>query len=224
MMQYRRSESAQDVVGASAVKVEVGIKELLEWAFAVEKAQLDFGGMVAAQGGVDTIWVLMQRGQLGCKVDGGRGVAAWDGDGQSADDAQIVASVLAALPLVLGGRGMAVRMAELARACAVPEFYPDPSPRVVPVDTRGGRHGVFAVAIDARDPVFIGWGRFDAKQSKACPVRIVPTVQQVGAARRFYLDWIGALMHLQSELARADLGRWVVTTKFPAMTPWRKVD
>lgn len=192
------------------------VREVLEWAFGPECASVDFD-VLAAPAGVDTIWLMMQRGQLGCKVDGGR----QGGGAQSADDAEIVAGVVAALPIALGGRSMAVRVAELARAGAVPDYYPDATPRVVPLEWRRSKHGEFAVTEDARDLRFAGFGRFAVKDSRACPVRIVPTAQQIGAARRGWLDWVGALMHIHHALRVIGLSRWELTDALPPFAPWR---
>lgn len=191
------------------------VREVLEWAFGAECASVDFDEF-GAPVGVDTVWLLMQRGLVGCKIDGGR----QGGGAQCADDAEIVAGVVAALPVALGGRSMAVRVAELARAGAVPEFYPDASPRVVPLEWRCNQYSRWSSTMDARDHWFNGHGRFAVKDARACPVRIVPTAQQIGAARRGWLDWIGALMHIQHELRMVGLSRWDVTDELPPMTPW----
>ena len=203
-----------------ASKMQGGVWDVVQWAFAAERASVDFDQVGAAPCGIDTIWLLMQRGRLGCKIDGGR----QGGGAQSADDAEIVAGIVAALPVAHGGRGMAVRIAEMARAGLTPEFYPDATPRVIPLATRRTRHGVFSVTEDARDMRFAGHGRFRCRETRACPVRIVPTAQQIGAARRFYLDWIGALMHIRHELSRAGLARWDLSDELPPMAPWRSLE
>lgn len=207
----------QVVVGFERVKREGSVREVLEWAFEVECASVEFDEF-GAPAGVDTIWLLMQRGLLGTKIDGGR----MGGGAQSSDDAEIIAGVVASLPVAHGGRSMAVRVAELARCGAVPEFYPDASSRVVPLEWRRSKHGEFAITEDARDLRFAGFGRFPVKGSRACPVRIVPSAQQIAAARRFYLDWVGALMHIGHELRVIGLSRWQVTDELPPIAPWRE--
>ena len=193
----------------------IGVQRLLEWAFGAECASVEFREF-AAPAGRDTISVLMERGLLGCKVDGGR----QGGGAQSASDAEIVAGVVAALPVEHGGRGMAVKVAEYARAGMVPDWMPDARPRVVPMEWRRCKHGLYAVTEDARDMRFAGHGRFQVRDSRACPVRVLNTAQQIGAARRFYLEWVGALMHLRYALSVAGLSRWDVTDDLPEMTPW----
>lgn len=212
-------QAMQAVVEFRRAKMEISVQDVLEWAFGPECASIDFNEFGAPLG-VDTIWLLMQRGLLGCKIDGGR----MGGGAQSADDADIIAGVVASLPVSHGGRSMAVKIAELARACATPEFYPDASPRVVPLEWRSNQHGNHSMTMDARDMFFSGHGRFAAKDVRACPVRIVPTAQQIGAARRFYLDWIGALMHIQHQLQLVGLSRWEITPDLPPLSPWNKGD
>lgn len=193
------------------------VRDVLEWAFGAECASVEFDEF-AEPAGIDTIWLMMQRGRLGCKVDGGR----MGGGAQSASDAEIVAGVVAALPLVYGGRSMAVRVAELARAGLAPEYYrEDVRTQVVPLEWKRTKHGFYAVSEDARDLRFAGFGRFPVKGSRACPVRIVPTAQQIGASRRFWLDWVRALMHIQSELRLIGLARWEITDELPPVQPWK---
>lgn len=210
------------VVGAPARKVG-SVRDVLEWAFGVERANLDFDEL-AAPCGIDTVWLLMQRGQLGTRIDGGRQGAG----SQSASDADIVAGVVAALPVAQGGRGMAVQIAQLARAGTAPDWYPDARPRVVPVEWRANRFGRYALAVDARAPEF-GWhgerpARPDPRLFGVCPVHITPSAQQIGAARRNYLDWVGALMHIRWALDHAGLSRWVLSDELPPLRPWAKGD
>lgn len=202
---------------AVAVRQPVSVRWLLEWAFGVEKAQVDFDELGVAPCGIDTVWLLMQRGQLGCKIDGGR----QGGGAQSADDADIVAAVVASLPVEQGGRSMAVRIAQLARAGMVPDWYPDPQPVVRPLDWRRTKHGMFGITAPARDCASAAFERFDVRDSRVCPVQIRPSAQEVSAARRFYLDWVGALMHLQRDLRHAGLSRFEVTDELPPIAPWR---
>ena len=79
------------------------IRAALEWAFAAEHAQLDFAEAQGdnARPGISTVWTIMQRGHLGCSVDGG-------GYSLPHLDADIIASAVANLPRGLGGRGMAL--------------------------------------------------------------------------------------------------------------------
>ena len=65
-------------------------------------------------------YVLIQRARLGCQVDGGR----YKIGSYTHADAEVVAAILAGMPDALGGKRMAIRVAELARAGK--RIYPYP--------------------------------------------------------------------------------------------------
>lgn len=200
------------------MKREMSIKAALEWAFGAECASLDFAEDQGdnARPGVSTVWQIMQRGRLGCSIDGG-------GRSLPAADADIIASAVAALPVSLGGKAMAVQVASLARACAVPDWMVDVTPRVVPLRwSRENQHGKSAATELVGYSESVVRGRRVRQEVRCCPVRIVPTAAQLAASRRGYLDWWGALLHLQSQLRviRA-LDTITITRAMPPMTPWR---
>ena len=82
------------------------IREAVEWAFATERARLDFDDDKAevVRPAVSPLWTVMQRGALGCQIGGG-------GYSPPAADADYIATAVARLPKDLGGRGMALRIA-----------------------------------------------------------------------------------------------------------------
>ncbi len=84
----------------------------------------------------------MQRAALGCKIDGGQHKMG----GYTHEDADVIATV-AGIPDSLGGKRMAIRMAELARAGLTPDWMPGTVPRCVPLDIKRNRHGDRAVSI-----------------------------------------------------------------------------
>lgn len=197
----------------------MSIEQALNWAFGQERAQVEFDELSeTAHGnrrGVDGIALMIERGHLGCKIDGGgRSDPAWD--------AEVIASSVANLPASYGGKGMAAQVASLARAGMRPDWMPDARPRCVPLDWRMTKHGQFARTEVVAEVVTVHRGRKVKRQITACPVRFVPTAQQVASARRNYLDWIGALIWLHAELRSLQiLSRVVLTDEFPPMTPWR---
>lgn len=204
------------------------IQRALEWAFGTEHARLEFDEFGETSGalrdGVDGIWIMMQRGRVGCTVDGG----GWSAP---ADDADIIASAVSNLPEAHGGRKMAAEIAGLARAGIAPDWMRDARPRYVPVEIRTNRHGDFAATADARHLGSQGWpaqartgrkGRVHMDPVLFTPVKLVPTASQIAAARRRYLDWWGALLWLAGDLdALQILGRVEITGGMPPMTPWR---
>lgn len=219
---------AMPVFPARPRRRAMSIQRALEWAFGTEHARLEFDEMGETsgnlRGGVDGIWIMMQRGQLGCQIDGG-------GFSYPADDAEIIASAVAGLPEGWGGRRMAVLIAEHARAGITPDWMRDARPRYLPVETRTNRHGTFAATEDARHLGVEGWppqehrgrkGRVVRRPVLYCPVYVTPTAREIAAARRRYLDWWGALLWIGAELRGLGiLGRIEITDAMPPMTPWR---
>jgi hypothetical protein len=211
---------ARAIVAQSPVRRRLGVRALLEWAFADECAGLDFeeeDGRAAMRLGVDPIWRMMRQAELGCRVDGGGHVGL---EPARHDDAEIVAAVVANLPVARGGRSMAVRIAELARARSVPDWMPEARPRVMPVAWRGNRHGRRAATEVCGLEHVWHKRRWVTVERRCCPVHIAPTPAQIASARRGYLAWWGALMHLRGELEALELARHVVTDDMPPVAPW----
>ena len=198
---------------------QMSIQRALEWAFRDECAQLDLDELHTSSGGVlggvDTIWIMMQRGQLGTKVDGGgKSAPAWD--------AEIIASTVGSLPTSYGGKGMAMQIAQLARAGAEPDWMRDARVKCVPVEWRNSKHGWFAKTEIVRTVEIVHRGRRLKRHEVACPVTYTPTAAQISARRRNYLDWWGALLWLQGELHALNiLGSIEVTKAMPPLSPWR---
>jgi hypothetical protein len=197
----------------------LSVKAALEWAFGAECAQVEFeeaGGHVV---GRDTIAVLMDRGSLGCKVDGG-------GRSLPADDAEIIASFVAALPVGHGGRGMACRVAELARACGAPDWDVPTRRFFEPLDWQAeNQHGRFGKTAVVEVIQTVNRGRKTRREVRCTPVRCVDPGPRVASARRDYLRWWGALRHLRDELRLyGRLGAVEVTLDMPPAEPWRARD
>ena len=97
--------SMQGWIGrASGAKVKraLGVQAILEWAFRVEKAQLELPVRrdIDEEGfGFGMEYVLMQRARLGCKVDGG----GHKSQSYTHEDAEIAVATLAGMPDRLGG-------------------------------------------------------------------------------------------------------------------------
>ncbi|EIE52200.1 hypothetical protein C357_04904, partial [Citreicella sp. 357] len=92
-------------------KRALGVQAALEWAFRVEKAQLELPLRedVSEEGsGFGLEHVLMQRAALGCKVDGGQHKRG----SYTHPDAEVIAATVAGMPDSLGGIRMAIRVAE----------------------------------------------------------------------------------------------------------------
>jgi len=194
---------------------EMSVRAALEWAFAVERVALNFDDTdYEGQVGVDTIWRLMQRGALGCKVDGG-------GRSLRHDDAEVIASMVSALPVGVGGRGMAVQVAWCAATLGEPDWMAEARVRCVPRAWKQTRHGWFAKTESVGRVETVYRGRKTQHDVLVCPVTYTPSRAQIDVARRAYLGWYGALLHLQVEMRTYGLRSLRVTQDMPVLSPWR---
>lgn len=200
-------------------RVEIGIWSLLVWAFSREFASLDFDEVeteVGGNRGFGMEYVLIERARLGCSPDGG-------GRSEPHPDADIVAAALMTLPEGCGGRRMAVTIAEFARSGRVPDCRMNARPTCAPVEWRNSKHGKFA----ARE-FWTGRGRWPEcvlgrDYGYVCPVRYTDTAREVAQARRGYLAWWGALLHLRAVLAvDGQIGAFALTDEMPPREPWKK--
>jgi len=210
------------------VKRAMSVQQALEWAFRVEKAQIELPERPdpeRGQGfGFGLEYVLLQRAALGCKIDGGRHKIG----GYTHEDAEVIAATVAGLPDSLGGKRMAIRVAELARAGLTPDWMPGAVPRCVPVDVKRNQHGERASTIvvgTERIRVRDGShrGRWKTIDILACPVTFSPHPEQIDAARSAYDDWWQALGWLRDGLiSGAMLRELEVTAVMPARQPWTR--
>lgn len=206
--------------GSAKVKRALGVQAALEWAFRVEKAQLELSppkDVVEEGFGFGLEYVLMQRGALGCKVDGGQHKMG----SYTHADAEVIAATVAGMPDSLGGIRMAISVAELARAGITPDWMPGVVPRCVPVDMKRNRHGDRAVSVVVGTERVLVSGKWRTIEVRACPVTWRPHPEQITSARRGYEDWWGALDWLRQVLvAGSTLRELEVTAVMPKVRPW----
>ena len=207
----------------SAPATPVGIRELLEWAFRTECARLEFDEIIESSGitmrAVGTEYILMRRGILGCKIDGG-------GRSDPHPDADIVASAVAALPEACGGRHMALMIAELARCGNTPDWMPGATLACVPVTWAGQvKHGKpFAKTVSLGTGKYRYRGKEREYDRRVCPVRYLNDAKQIGGLRRTYLQWWGALLELRDTFRiYGGLSAFEVTRAMPPRSPWKSV-
>lgn len=202
------------------VQRPIAIRGLIEWAFQRECASIDFDEVRTVSGGhrpgVGTEYLLMQRHNLGCQVDGG-------GRSEPHPDADLVASALAALPDAQGGRRMGVWIAELARAGMVPDWRRDAAASCRPLEWRQTKHGRFAKTRSIGVHCHVVRGRRVEVDVRVCPVGYSNTAQEIARARRLYLEWWGALLEVRRVFqVYGGLTSWYVTDEMPKMKPWQK--
>ena len=162
-------------------------------------------------------YVLLQRAQLGCKVDGGK----YKTLSHTHEDAEVVAAVVAGMPESLGGIRMAIHVTELARAGLTPDWMPGAVPRCVPVETRRNQHGERAITEVVGVDRVLYRGRWRSVEVLACPVTWRPHPQQIEGARRGYQEWWQALDWVRDGLMANGMLREVeVTSAMPKVRPW----
>ena len=210
--------------GGTKVKRALGVQAALEWAFRVEHAQLDLPSPkdVTEEGfGFGLEYVLLQRAALGCKVDGGQHKMG----GYTHPDAEVIAATVAGIPDSLGGKRMAIRVAELARAGLTPDWMPGAVPRCVPVETRANQHGERAVTIVVGIERVLHRRRWRTVEVLACPITWRPHAEQIASARRGYDDWWQALDWVRDGLVTGGMLREVeLTAAMPKVWPWQKCE
>jgi hypothetical protein len=226
----RSCAKAPDTSGR--VRQEISIQRLLEWAFADEYASVDFedeGTLAQGYGHIGNAHRMLQRGELGCRIDGG-------GRSDPHPDADLVAAAVAVLPEGCGGRSMAVQIAELARQRRVPDLVEGVIMRLGDVDPckLSGVVGLHAASVNRNpnypmaDTISLGY-EFDTSglrpkrwDVRVCPVRYSVLHPGIARARRNYLQWYSALMDLrQTFVSYNNLSCWSPTSKMPPMRPWQ---
>ena len=200
----------------------MSVQQALEWAFRVEHAQLELPeppDPEREQGfGFGLEYVLLQRAILGCKVDGGQCKIG----SYVHEDAEVIAATVAGMPDSLGGKRMAIRVAELARAGLTPDWMPGAVPRCVPVETKRNQHGERATTIVVGTERVLSRGKWRTVEVLACPVTYSPHPQQIEAARRAYDDWWRALDWVRDGLRAGAMMRDLeVMPTMPKARPWR---
>jgi hypothetical protein len=204
-------------------KRAMSVQQALEWAFRVEHAQLESPEPTdpeRGQGfGVSLEYALVRQAALGCKVDGGR----YKLDSYTHPDAEVIAAVVAGLPGSLGGKRMAIRVAELARAGITPDWMPGAVPRCVPVEMKRNRHGNHATTVVVGSERVLSRGKWRTVELRACPVMFRPDSRLIEAARRAYNEWWQALVWIRDGLISGDMLRELtVTSVTPKAKPWAR--
>ena len=203
-------------------KRAMSVQQALEWAFRIEKVQLELPppSDIKQEGfGFGLEYVLLQRAALGCKVDGGQHKIG----GYTHEDAEVIAAIVVGLPDSLGGKRMAIRVAELARAGLTPDWMPGAVPRCVPVEMKRNQHGARATTVVVGTERVLTRGKWRTVEILACPVTWCPHPEQIDAARRAYDDWWQALDWIRDALTAGRMLREVdVTAAMPKAKPWEK--
>jgi thiazole synthase ThiGH ThiG subunit len=125
------------------------------------------------------------------------------------------------MPDSLGGKRMAIRVAELARAGLTPDWMPGAVPRCVPVEMKRNQHGERSTTVVVGTERVLARGKWRTVEVLACPVTFSPHPHQVEAARRAYEDWWQALGWVRDGLIAGGMLREVaISTVMPKLSPW----
>ena len=219
----RNLHSSSRQAGHGRPKRVMSVQQALEWAFRTECAQLELPEPPDLERGqrmsFGLEYVLMQRAALGCKIDGGR----YKMGGYTHEDAEVIAATVAGMPDNLGGKRMAIRVAELARAGLTPDWMPGEVPRCVPVEMKRNRYGDHATTVVVGTERVLSRGKWRTVEVRACPVTYSPHPEQIEGARRAYKDWWRALVWVRDGLvAGGMLGEISLTEELVDSSPWFK--
>ena len=198
-------------------KRRVDILDLLDWAFAGEGAGLEFdalGQRLTGYGYVSSMAAILRHEELGCRIDGG-------GRSVPHDDAEIVADTLAHLPAALGGRRVALWVAELARTGRRPDPMTGVMPRVVAREWVVNRHGRRAKRATIGTYTVKHRGRHVSKPIECCPITYDPSPSKIASARAAWTEWRNAIEWLGGELRhQGRLTLFAVAEGLPPSRPW----
>ena len=215
------SGAAKTNVASKRPKRSMPVQQALEWAFGREKAELELPDRPdperGAGFGFGLEFVLLQRAALGCQIDGGQHKLG----SYTHADAEVIAATVAGMPDSLGGKRMAIRVAELARAGLTPDWMPGAVPRCVPVEMKRNQHGDRAVTTAVGTDRVLTCGKWRTVEVLACPVTWRPHPEQIEAARRGYNDWWQALSWVRDGLVAGGMLREIeVLSVTPVKKPW----
>ena len=206
--------------GGGRVKRALGVQAALEWAFRIEKAQLELPMPEDTTGesyGYGLEHVLLQRAALGCRIDGGQHKIG----SYTHEDAEVIAACVVGMPGDLGGRRMAIRVAELARAGLTPDWMPGAVPRCLPVEVKRNQHGERAATTVVGTAKMLSRGKWRRVDILACQITFSPHPRQIEAARRAYDDWWQALGWVRDGLIAGGMLREMqMKEAMPKVKPW----
>lgn len=136
--------------------------------------------------------------------------------------ARVIAATVAGMPDNLGGKRMAIRIAELARDGLTPDWMPGAVPRCVPVEMKRNQHGERAATMVVGTARILSRGKWRSVEVLACPVTFSPHQELIDAARRAYGEWWLALEWVRELLLACGMLREVeVEVVMPKMQPWK---
>jgi hypothetical protein len=214
-------------------KRKLSARFALEWAFGIEKAQLELPDLsdVEERGfGFGTEYVLMQRMRLGnVKIDVSKGRSS------PHDDADIIAALVSSLPDRVGGRQAAIQLSQYARAMSVPDagagLVPKLQPKAWRAPNKWGRMaktevirtGYMTIQTPHPKNPALPIRRRVKYKDEICPCYWDPHPDEIRSMRREYKRWWNALNYIRSQMMfSVVLDAIEITSAMPPSHPWRR--
>jgi len=211
-------------------KRHLPIQAMLEWAFGREKVQLELPDRRDHEErgfGFGMEHVLIERAKLGgVRIDGG-GPRLKD----SHEDAEAVAAVVSNLPENLGGRRMAVQVAECARTGLTPDWMPGAEPKLEPQHWQSrkgqwrGKPELLGIYVETWKQAHPKNKRKKITRQKKHEIWWTPCTwamdpRTIEAAHRDYSAWRDAIEYIRDGVRNVRLFNHVVTDALPPARPW----
>ncbi|QQA43944.1 hypothetical protein [Pelagovum pacificum] len=201
------------------VPAEMSVQQALEWAFRREKVHLELPDNRPAEErgfGFGMEHVLIERAKLG-----GVRIDTSIGRSEPHEDAEAIAGILAGLPGLLGGRFVAIKVAECARTGLTPDWMPGATPKLVPLDWTRRRPGEVASS-QALEEIEVRYrGRRRRRVINWTPCEYAPSWSTIAHARAVYRDWWFALSHVRRALQSSSVLRHTnINDLMPPQQPW----
>lgn len=199
----------------------MSVQRMLEWAFRDECASLELPERDAPEDrgtGFGMEYVLLQRARLGGSIDCSAGAKS-----DPHEDAEAVAAITSNLPDIVGGRRMAIRVSEIARAGTTPDWMPGATPRYEAKEWHQNTHGRWAGTESLGEYREVVRGKRKTTDIRWCPVVLRPDPAVIARVRADYVDWWFALSEIRRNIAASGMLRQhSITNVMPPMAPWEK--
>lgn len=209
---------------AKQQRVQVTMRELVEWTYAVQRAHR--GGVPSVGGcGISQTGLVIERLRLGCAIDKSPGAASFVGQIRCADDALVVHSEVERL------RYDAQRaLIYYGSTRSAPEWRPEILPlcAVSVPGRRGMPKGIYkdsGKTLIGHEITYVGdWPTRDIARSVRAFWPDAPSLRcaedVIEYARELYIDWWVALKSIYSVCCDVLRGQWDITGIGAVREPW----
>jgi hypothetical protein len=205
------------------------VRRALEWAFVNECARLEFDEdeFDIAGPGFGVEYRLLQQGALNAQIDTSPGRSL------PHHDAEMIAALVSTIPQEIGGRGLAIFIAQSARTGLVPDWMPEAVAKCQP---REWRRRTSAGVLLGRTEILRDYKvrkKYPHPRDKRkritkevrvleewTPVTFDPHPQEIETARMEYNRWWSGIAYLWLELTRNPPETITILDTLPPRCPW----